>query len=206
MLAGQTSTYEGSEVCLFPMDILDCTQVSGLDTLSHCCGHACDYVGTHTEYPVFAPFSGTVISSSSSEYGNAINFCSDSPVWTLQGLTYVTVRMIHSNYHIPVGGHYQQGDLLYHTGITGLATGDHVHIDQSPIQNDASVYYGVICAYGNECYSLSGSVTPETIFYLTGDEAIYDTRGLDFRTWDGSPIYIRNKNLWWIYKHMMGGQ
>ncbi len=203
MLAGQRAEYQGNEVCLFPLDIMNCTQVSGPGSYSHCCGHATDWVGSHNDYPVYAPYSGTVTSVGTYEYGYAINFTSDAEVWTPSGLTYVTTRFIHCNNYPPATGHVQQGDLIYYTGNTGFSQADHVHIDCSLVHNDSSIYYGITCPGGNLCYSLSGSESPELVFYTTGDEAIINTRGMTFIDWTGSPIIIGKKFKWWLFKPMI---
>ena len=37
------------------------------------------------------------------------------------------------------------------------------------------------------------------VYYLTGDEAIRSTMGLEFATWTGSPIYIRGFKKPWLW-------
>lgn len=203
MLQGQTSVYDGHEVCLFPLDYMYCTQVSGPGSYSHCCGHASDWVGTHSNYPVWAPYSGTVTSIGSASGGYAVNFVSDNEVWTPSGLSYVTTRLLHCNNYPPASGHVNQGDLLYYSGQSGMATGDHVHIDCSLIADDNIVSYGYYCSGGNLCYALSASEEPYLVFYLTGDEDVVNTQGMDFVDWTGSPIIISGKFKWWISKPML---
>lgn len=200
MQAGQRAEYQGHEVALFPLDILNCTQVSAPDSYSHCCGHATDWIGQYSDYPVYAPYSGTVTSIGSQSGGYAINFVSDAEVWTPSGLSYVTSRFLHCNNYPPQSGHVQQGDLLYYTGSSGMATGDHVHIDCSLIANDNIISYGYYCRGGNLCYALSASEEPYLVYYLTGDETIIGTQGMEFVDWTGSPIIIGKKFLWWIAK------
>lgn len=203
MLAGQTATYQGSEVCLFPLDYMACTQISAPDSYSHCCGHATDWVGPSNNYPVYAPYSGTVTSVGSQAGGYAINFVSDAEVWTPSGLSYVTSRFLHCNSYPPQTGHVNQGELLYYTGQSGMATGDHVHIDASLIANDNIVSYGYYCSGGNLCYALSESEEPFLIYYLTGDEDIINLRGMEFVDWTGSPIIISGKFKWWMSKPVL---
>ena len=204
MLQGQTAVYEGYEVCLFPLDYMYCTQVSGPGSYSHCCGHASDWVGTHNDYPVWAPYSGTVTSIGSASGGYAVNFVSDNEVWTPSGLSYVTTRLLHCNNYPPASGHVNQGDLLYYSGQSGMATGDHVHIDCSLIADDNIVSYGYYCSGGNLCYALSASEEPYLVFYTTGDEDIVNTQGMDFVEWTGSPIIIGGKFKWWLYANRTG--
>lgn len=204
MLQGQTAIYEGHEVCLFPLDYMYCTQVSGPGSYSHCCGHASDWVGTHSNYPVWAPYSGTVTSIGSASGGYAVNFVSDDEVWTPSGLNYVTTRLLHCNNYPPASGHVNQGDLLYYSGQSGMATGDHVHIDCSLIADDNIVSYGYYCSGGNLCYALSASEEPYLVFYLTGDEDVVNTQGMDFVDWTGSPIIIGGKFKWWLCANRTG--
>lgn len=204
MLQGQTAVYEGHEVCLFPLDYMYCTQVSGPGSYSHCCGHASDWVGTYSNYPVWAPYSGTVTSIGSASGGYAVNFVSDAEVWTPSGLSYVTTRLLHCNNYPPASGHVDQGDLLYYSGQSGMATGDHVHIDCSLIADDNIVSYGYYCSGGNLCYALSASEEPYLVFYLTGDEDIVNTQGMEFVDWTGSPIIIGGKFKWWLCANRTG--
>lgn len=204
MRQGQTAVYEGHEVCLFPLDYMYCTQVSGPGSYSHCCGHASDWVGTHSNYPVLAPYSGTVTSIGSASGGYAVNFVSDDEVWTPSGLSYVTTRLLHCNNYPPASGHVNQGDLLYYSGQSGMATGDHVHIDCSLIADDNIVSYGYYCSGGNLCYALSASEEPYLVFYTTGDEDIVNTQGMDFVDWTGSPIIIGGKFKWWLCANRTG--
>lgn len=200
MLAGQTASYQGHEVALFPLDIMNCTQISAPDSYSHCCGHASDWVGSHSDYPVYAPYSGTVTSIGSAGGGYPINFVSDDEVWTPSGLSYVTSRFIHCNSYPPKTGHVNQGELLYYSGSSGMATGDHVHIDCSLIANDNIVSYGYYCRGGNLCYALSESEEPYLVYYTTGDENIINLQGMTFVDWTGSPIIIGGKFKWWLFK------
>ena len=187
MLPGQTSVAsDGYENALFPLDYLYCTQRSGPSSLSHCCGHACDWIGTYDEYPYYAPFSMTKYGSIPSE--GTTQWVSDRPVHTPMGLTYVSVQFTHDN-NPPAATHLNQGDLVGHTGVNPptMVTGDHVHLDQSPVANAALVYYGITCSYGNPCYSLYHSAEPYEIFYITGDEQIVQTQGMSFQLVPDTP-------------------
>lgn len=217
MLAGQTATYQGSEVALLPFDYVYITQNSAPGAYSHCCGHATDFAFPTTQYPIYAPFSCHETSPWESTYTGR-TFTSDAPVWTPNhGLTYVTVRFVHDT--IPMSGtHFNQGELIAHSGQGGSARGDHCHMDTSPIANATLVYYGVTCGgYGNRCYALSNSALPSRIFYTTGDENIVNTTAsgitLSFKQWDGGvtppqppdppapppSIHVKKLPLWWKY-------
>ena len=186
MLAGETSVAaDGYENALFPLDYVYCTQTSGPGNPSHCCGHPCDWIGPHDIYPYYAPFSMTQIANIPSE--GTTRWCSDRPVHTPLGLRYVTVQFTHDE-TAPIGvSHLNQGDLVGHTGQAGDAMGDHVHLDQSDVQNDPLVSYGIYCQHGNLCYALQNSKYPYQIFYMTGNETIVQTLGMTFQTVPATP-------------------
>lgn len=184
MQAGERISYQGSQVCLFPMDYVYCTQVSGPDSLSHCCGHPADWIGPSGGYPIYAPCDCHLVYSDS--VGNTRAYTSDAPVWTPQGLQYVTFSFTHDN-NPPAATSFSQGDLIAHTGTAGYVTGDHAHIDQSNQADAQLVSYGIYCAYGNLCYALDGSQPPEDIFYLSGSETFVTDLGQGLETWGQPP-------------------
>lgn len=189
MLAGQTSVAsDGYENALFPLDYMNCSQRAAPGSYSHCCGHACDWVGATLRYPYYAPFSMT-------QYGYIANegttqWVSDDLVHTPMGLIRVSVQFTHDN-TAPIGvSHLNQGDLVGHTGTlspSGILTGDHVHLDQANMANAPLIPYGVTCQAGNPCYSLQNSVEPQDIFYITGDEQIIQTQGMTFQIVPDTP-------------------
>ena len=185
MQAGETLSYQGSQVCLFPLDYLYVTQTSGPSSASHCCGHPTDYIGTYNAYPIYAPCDCHLVYQDGWSVGNTRAYTSDAPVWTPTGLQYVTFSFTHDD-NPPSATSFSQGDLIAHTG-TAPYYADHTHIDQADIANAQLVYYGYTCSYGNPCYALQDSVEPEEIFYLSGNETIVQTLGLDFDTWDRPP-------------------
>lgn len=195
MQAGERLTYQGYEVCLFPMDYLYCTQVSGPDSYSHCCGHPADWIGTYDEYPIYAPFSCHLVYSDGYSVGNTRAYSSDNPVWTPMGLTYVTVSFTHDN-SPPAATGFDQGDLIAHTGIAGYALGDHCHMDQSDINGAQLISYGIWCDpdIPFPCYALDGSEQPYDIFYLSGNETVAYTHGMTFETWSQPVIPVTARN------------
>lgn len=182
MKAGQKLVHDGHEVCLFPMETMNITQWSSPESSSHCCGHPFDNaISEQVRVPVYAPFSCHL--SYSDSVGNTRAYSSDNPVWTPNGLSYVTVSFTHDP-NPPTATRYAQGDLIYHTGTAGMATGDHCHIDQTFTQNAGLVYYGVTCRYGNQCYALSDSVLPTQVFYVN-DTNIDNGYGQQWKTFEG---------------------
>ena len=201
MNEGETAVYNGSEVCLHPMAYINVSQTSGPGSYSHCCGHAVDYAAPKDTI-AYAPFSGTITSVDSAR--NGINFVSDNPVWTLQGLTYVTARFLHSDYSIySVGAHYNQGDILYYIGDTGPGVDPgayHLHLDQSPVEDDILWYYFDCPGGWGQCWARKDAEPAEEIFYLSGSENVINTMGLNFQQWTGSPIIIKKKMPIWLLK------
>lgn len=185
MLAGETASYNGYQYCLFPLDYVYCTQVSGPSSLSHCCGHPCDWIGRTNRYPYYAPCdchrTGIIASNGQTIY------TSDNPVWTPSGLSYVSFLFAHDN-NIPSQTSFRQGQLIGHTGTAGQVTGDHVHLDQSLVHNDVITSYGIYCQYGNLCYALGGSNYTANVFYLTGHETIVQTLGNNIPTVPVQPV------------------
>lgn len=179
MQAGERKTYQGYEVCLFPLDYVYCTQTSYPGSYSHCCGYASDWIGTYASYPYYAPFSCTRI------YQDSETACykNDNPVWTPAGLQQdVIISFTHDN-NPPAASHYDQGDLIGHTGTAGMVTGDHVHLDQAFAAVRILIDSGLTCPAGNRCYYLDGNVQPYDCYYLSGSETIIDTQGMTFQTW-----------------------
>ena len=185
MIQGETKSYNGYEVCLFPMDYVYPTQ-------SYHGGTASDWIGSAANYPVYAPFTCEVYYVNAGD--NTIWAHSVDKVWTPYGLTYVTVCFTHSNDIAPapfsIGDTFNQGDLMYHTGNKGQSYGDHLHLDQ------ASVYTTYIQAGGG----LYEGRTPFEIYYLSGSETIFKQRILDyfgemFKYWKGFFKWYYSKKL-----------
>lgn len=181
MRAGERKSYQGYEVCLFPLDYLYCTQISGPGSASHCCGTATDWIGTYQIYPYYAPFSCTKI------YQDASTVCyiNDAPVWTPDGLQqHVIISFTHDD-NPPAASHYDQGDLIGHTGTNPpeMVTGDHVHLDQAFDNERVLIDSGITCQFGNRCYYIRNGITPPHCYYLSGNETIAQTLGQSFQTW-----------------------
>ena len=179
MFAGETSIgTNGYENCLFPMDYMNCSQVSGPSSYSHCCGHACDWVGAYNNYPVYAPFTGHVVADNQGT-GHTRFFSSDNMVNTPTGLSYVSIQLTHAN-NPPAGTHFNQGDFIYTTGTQGFVTGDHLHLDQDKLRDAIWINYGVTCSAGNACYAMRQSKQPYEVFFIDGNETIVNLQGMQF--------------------------
>lgn len=194
MLPGQTAVYDGHEVALFPLDIMNCTQTSGPGQFSHCCGTATDWVGSYFTYPYYAPFSCSRIYQSS----DTCAYISDSEVWTPSGLMYMTIGFTHDN-NPPAQTHFNQGELIGHTGTAGFVTGDHVHIVCSRATSWQYIDSGLTCGSGSHCYYVYGNEPIYKMLYITGDEAIINLRGMQFEIFDGAdPPVVMYKFKWWF--------
>ena len=187
MRPGEQISYNGNEVCLFPFDWVECTQISGPGQYSHCCGTATDWVGqTGVNDAYYAPFSCTQIYAGIPANGNTRAYLSDAPVWTPSGLTRVVVAFTHDDTP-PAATHFNQGDLIGHTGTAGYATGDHCHLDQAFGTTYNLINSGIVCAGGSTCWYLQDGWDPTFVYYMSGNETIVNTLGQIFQTWPGSP-------------------
>lgn len=134
MIAGQRKVAsDGYEVMLFPLDEMYITQ--GIHAQ-----YCMDFVGWSPQtgqilkYPYYAPCSCTCVAKGSG--GDWVVFNSDNMVHCADGvLRYVCWQQGHDDTPANVGDHFNQGDLIGHTGTTGIVSGDHLHF------NTASGHY-----------------------------------------------------------------
>lgn len=142
MQAYKRYRYRGKEVCMFPIDVMNCTQTAGLDkngnfvdTLTHDGTYAYDFVGYYSgeKRIIYAPVTVkcTKIETTPEDRGNRAWFVSTEPVETPSGAKYVYFYLIHDNdvSDIAVNEVYKQGTPIYTMGDAGVAKGIHVHIE-----------------------------------------------------------------------------
>lgn len=196
MNRGDQASYEGYQVALFPVYLCNCSQLWGPGTYSHQVGYCTDWA-MPKGYPVYAPFDCHLIWQSSYSAGNTRIFSSDDKVWTPNGLTYVTVCFTHDE-NPPTKTSYKQGEIIYHSGMAPVATGDHIHLDASPVADDFLTDPHI----AGQSWYLSKDRPPTEIFYLVGDEQIINMRGLEFETWQDSPVTHHNFK-WWYARLLM---
>ena len=183
MRAGDTKSKDGHQYALFPIDYLRCNQWYGPNTYSHCCGCPVDwgYPGTDYYHPYYAPCDCHRTYTLESN-GQTI-YTSDDKVWTPSGLKYISFLFAHDN-NIPAQTSFRQGELIGHMGTkasAGIAiTGAHLHLDQSLTHNAVITNYGVLSC--GQCWGLSSPSSPQSVFYLMGNETIVSTCGASFST------------------------
>ena len=126
MRAGQTlNDGQGHEVMLFPFDEMFITQ-------GEHGGYCIDFVGWSPQsgqilkYPYYAPCSCSCVAKGTN--GDWVVFNSDNPVLCADGVVRnVCWQQGHDDTPCNVGDHFNQGDLIGHTGTTGQVSGDHCH-------------------------------------------------------------------------------
>ena len=193
---------DGTQVCLFPMAEMIVTQESSPSSYSHCCGHPTDYGSNNVITDVYAPFDCHKVADYTTlgGSGHTVIYCSDSPVRTPSGDTYVTCQFTHDA-NPPLGDSYKQGQVIYHTGAYGWVTGIHLHLDQANVYNDSWVSYGYKCSGGTtNCWALKNSVQPNTIFYIN-DTTITNGGSFDWKKFEEepSPTPTKKKMPLWMY-------
>ena len=134
MLAGQTMfDRQGHEVMLFPLDEMFITQGEHADYCIDFVGWS-PQTGQIAKYPYYAPCSCTCVAKGRD--GDWVAFDSDNPVLCADGVVRnVSWQQGHDDTPCNVGDHFNQGDLIGHTGTRGQASGDHLHF------NTASEHY-----------------------------------------------------------------
>lgn len=180
---------DGTQVMLYPSDILYITQVSSPSSYSHCCGHPVDMVGSSSRYPLYAPCDCKLVYSNGPSVGNTRIYQSTSPVYyaTKSGSSwskgFISFGFTHDS-NPPTATSFSQGDLIAHTGVAGNVTGDHSHFETSTGQISGLVSSGIYCSGGNLCYMQPNSTQPSEICFVN-DTKIVNTQGLSFSEWDG---------------------
>lgn len=133
MLAHQTMIAgDGTEVCLFPFEYLYMSQDEGGD-VSHQGTYNIDLLGWSANgrvlnCPFYAPCTLRCVDVWDASSNNRV-YQSVNPVYLANGRKDIlTITFAHDDNPIHnIGDIINQGDLLGHTGTTGIAFGDHTH-------------------------------------------------------------------------------
>ena len=217
MRAGQTLVAaDGYEVALFPLVALYDYQDDGVGT--HINTYNIDFhgyafnLGTHqwerqNNAPLYAPCTCKLVyvypSGTSGGHGRC--FQSVNPVHTPGGLRYIMFFFGHDPNppYSTVGQIVHQGDLIYHTGTYGIATGDHVHTGAGEGQWISWSQSYTTRPGGHE--DLTNHIHYWEAFYVN-DTEILEGKGHDWQVWTGptppgpTPGYVSfNKFPWVLY-------
>lgn len=162
---------------LFPLDYMNCTQLNGSGTYSHCCGTMTDWAGPSGRYPYYAPCDCHRLSLTGSD--NIATYVSDQKVLTPSGVSWFAFLFMHDN-SVPTQTSFSQGELIGHTGTAGNVTGDHVHLDQCLKNNIGLEQSGQACAGTSDCWYVPQGVQPTAAYFVTGTETVVNLRGQVF--------------------------
>lgn len=200
MNSGDTVTYQGYEVALWPLEYVNITAgpwasnhiVEGIAN-SGCWDNG--WYQTQRR-PLYAPFSMECIRSypTGSSNGHGQLWRSLDKVW-LPGESqpqYATFMVLHSNtLYYGQGDTISQGTHFFDTGDFGLGSGPHVHFIIMVGYYNQAFPVGTNPTYGNIWYSPNAPANIADYFYLTGTEPFVGSGGaggLTWKTWEGSPI------------------
>lgn len=191
---------DGVQVCLFPLTVINITQVSAPDSYSHCCGNAIDCVGIGLKANCYAPCDMVLIEVGLPQNGNVRTWQSQDEVVTPKGITYICVSFAHDDNppYSNIGDKVSQGDIISHTGTTGFVTGDHTHLDQAQGVDKKLISYGITCASGLDCWALKDSIKATDIYYKNSTD-ILNTMGLDFKNFEEPPTPIEKRKFPFIF-------
>lgn len=215
MRAGQRLVAaDGYEVALFPLVALYDYQDEGVG--SHINTYNIDFhgyafnLGTRQwerQYnaPLYAPCTCKLVyvypSGTSGGHGRC--FQSVNPVHTPGGLRYIMFFFGHDPNppYSTVGQVVNQGDLIYHTGTYGIATGDHVHTGAGEGQWISWSQSYTTRPGGHE--DLTNHIHYWEAFYVN-DTEILEGKGHNWQVWTGptppgpTPGYVSFNNFPWV--------
>lgn len=205
MIAGQKLTDEnGYQVLLFPMNCMYITQGEH-GSISHTL--AMDFVGWTNErgqlihYPYYAPCDVKCVAKNYNNGQAYVIWQSLNPVHladnTIDIICFVVMHDDNPPYN--VGKILYQGDLLGHTGSSGFATGDHLHLNVA-----RGVYVGWT-QVASGFSELTNSIHIYNAMFVN-DTTLYVDYGYNWQTYEGTPKppipptpFYTKGNLWKKY-------
>lgn len=199
MRAGQRLVgQDGKEVLLFPLEYMYITQDEG-GSVSHAGTYNMDFAGYNasgviTQCPYYAPCTCELVGKSTQGAYNV--WQSVDYVHTPLGLTKACFMVVHDdNLPYNIGDVITQGVLLGHTGQSGGAYGDHVHLNVAD-----SNYVGQEQVPPDNNWQLINSRHIYSMMYVN-DTTIVRGLGYNWKTYEGGydPSQIKKrKNFKWI--------
>jgi len=175
---------DGTQLAKFPMDMIQITQGEN-GSYSHVNTLCIDFVGTYDKYPYYAPFDCECIftqPSSAIIVWKSLRpvMCVDGEIRDIVFTCFHEQPLTHS-----VGVKLKKGDLLGHTGIGGMVTGDHLHLNVI----EGTEYKGLVLKGANS-YALVGTeLHIYDVFDTTGVNIVnglgYDWKTSDFEDGEG---------------------
>lgn len=203
MRVGQTlRDLAGSEVALFPMEYLNVTQ-GRYNNFSHKGYNATDLAGKDTGIdPVIAPFTCRILWKDPYQK-TGVGLTNVYRVLLANGRVVgpgeLFILLWHDNYidDLYVGQIIPQGQIFYHEGTAGWATGNHVHIELSYWRYDGRY---PIYRLSNGFWTTHGiELNIEDCFYVN-DTKIVNTAGYKFKT------YVAPKTIKQIAQEVIDGK
>lgn len=214
----------GLEVCLFPMENLNCSQGAGFtsggqidkNSYTHAGAYAYDICGKDTGKDVaYAPVTVQIvqIDDSNPNYGNRVWFRSVDKVVFPDGVAnYLHMYMIHcdnidnlKNNFNGDNNPYPQGSVIYTEGVKGIGEGNHIHIEALRSSSTARPGFIPIPEYSgvpgkDGIYKMAGAEPIQKIFYLNDTTTINPVPQISgigaFRTFSVIPFNPTGKNGW----------
>lgn len=165
MLQGQKlRTPTGVQALLFPMEVMTISQGVN-DPFSHAGTMNIDLSGKDGgSDPVFAPADITVKWFGGDS--NGIIVWTNEPVLFADGtVDYASIRILHNNdiSYLKVGQVFAQGDVFYHEGVAGWATGNHIHFNVAKGRTTTLIKHTEVA---NGYSDLKGSVHPASALFV----------------------------------------
>ena len=121
----------GTQLAVFPMHYINCTQSPYTNQYSHAGSLAGDFAGKTERYPYYAPFDCQCRYVRDDNMGTVV-WSSLNPVMCADGTTSYVSFVVGHDWdwaENTVGTIKRKGELIGHTGSYGISTGDHLHIE-----------------------------------------------------------------------------
>jgi len=168
----------GLQLAKFPLDIINITQGEN-GSYSHVNTLCMDFVGTTAKYPYYAPFDCECIHTQPSSAiivwkSNGKVMCVDNIERDIVFTCFHEEPLSHG-----VGDKLKKGQLLGRTGIGGMVTGDHLHLNVI----EGTEYNGLVLKGANS-YALVGTELHIFDVFDTTGVNIVNGMGYDWKTSD----------------------